>query len=96
MIFDELAGYNGLGVRAAELNEHRKDLVAFNVADDDQARPFDLEKIVAEDEKQRQNRPLLDWRTLGIGFGTGLLVAVFGMWQIREIRRRRQSRTVVK
>jgi hypothetical protein len=36
----------------------------------------------------------VDWQSLGIGFGAGLLVALFGYWQVREVRRRRQTRTV--
>ncbi|MCI0681322.1 MAG: hypothetical protein L0Y71_04390 [Gemmataceae bacterium] len=35
--------------------------------------------------------PATDWRGLLIAFAAGLLVAVFGYWQIREIRRRRQQ-----
>jgi tetratricopeptide (TPR) repeat protein len=32
------------------------------------------------------------WQTLGIGFGAGVLASLFGMWQLREIRRRREKR----
>jgi tetratricopeptide (TPR) repeat protein len=35
----------------------------------------------------------VDWRALGIGFGAGLLVALFGYWQVREIRRRLHARS---
>lgn len=96
MIFDELAGFNGLGVRAAELAEHRKDLLNFTIPEDDQAAPLDIEDKLKEDEKKRAEQGMLDWRTLGVGFGIGLVVAVFGMWQIREIRRRRQSRAAIR
>jgi hypothetical protein len=34
----------------------------------------------------------LDWQALGIGFGSGALVAVLASWQLREILRRRQAR----
>jgi tetratricopeptide (TPR) repeat protein len=34
----------------------------------------------------------IDLRSLGVGFGVGLLVAVLGYWQLREIRRRVQAR----
>lgn len=34
----------------------------------------------------------IDLRSLGVGFGVGLLVAVLGYWQLREIRRRLQAR----
>jgi len=32
------------------------------------------------------------WRTLGVGFLTGLAVGMFAVWQIQEYRRRRQPR----
>jgi hypothetical protein len=44
---------------------------------------------------QETAAPPVEWRSLGIGFGTGLLVAFFAYWQIRELRRRRQARTIV-
>jgi hypothetical protein len=34
--------------------------------------------------------PLVEWKSLAVGFGVGLAVAFFGYWQIREIRRRRR------
>jgi hypothetical protein len=34
----------------------------------------------------------IDLRSLGVGFGAGVIVAIFGYWQLREIRRRRQTR----
>src|SRR5262249_45005286 len=34
----------------------------------------------------------IDLRSLAVGFGGGLLFAILGLWQIREIRRRRQAR----
>jgi uncharacterized membrane protein len=33
----------------------------------------------------------MNWRALAISFAVGMMVAVFGHWQIREIRRRRQT-----
>ena len=77
MIFDELAGFNGLGVRAVDLAEHRKDLLNYKSP---------------ETEKRQDEVPPFNWQLLGIGFGTGVLVAVFGMLQIREIRKRRRMR----
>jgi tetratricopeptide (TPR) repeat protein len=32
--------------------------------------------------------PPVEWKSLGVGFGIGLVVAFFAYWQIREIRRR--------
>jgi tetratricopeptide (TPR) repeat protein len=34
---------------------------------------------------------LIDVRTLGVGFGIGLVVAFLGFWQYHEVRRRRQA-----
>lgn len=34
---------------------------------------------------------VMNWRALAISFAVGMMVAVFGHWQIREIRRRRQT-----
>jgi tetratricopeptide (TPR) repeat protein len=34
----------------------------------------------------------IDWQTLAVGFGAGMLVALFATWQFREIKRRRQAR----
>jgi len=39
---------------------------------------------------------LIDLRSLAVGFGVGLLVAVLGYWQLREIRRRVQARSVAR
>lgn len=47
----------------------------------------DLDVKVKKEEQQRA----VDWQTLGIGFGAGVIVAIFGMWQIRELRRRRAA-----
>ena len=33
--------------------------------------------------------PTNPWQLLGVGFGAGALVALLGVWQVREIRRRR-------
>ncbi|MCI0459151.1 MAG: hypothetical protein L0Z62_19515, partial [Gemmataceae bacterium] len=37
----------------------------------------------------------IDLRSLGVGFGGGVIVAIFGYWQVREVRRRRQARATV-
>ena len=95
-IFEELAGYGGFGVRAQELADHRKELINYTPPGEEQPAPFDVEKKLDEIEKKKEESTRIDWQTLGVGFGTGLLVAVFGMWQIREIRRRRQARALAK
>jgi tetratricopeptide (TPR) repeat protein len=92
MIFDELAGFDGRGVRAVELAEHRKVLLDYNDPDTDEATSFELNKRIDDEKKRQDQGPRIDWQTLGVGFGTGLVVGIFGMWQIREIRRRRQNR----
>jgi tetratricopeptide (TPR) repeat protein len=38
----------------------------------------------------------IDWTALAIGFAAGVLFSLFAYWQIREIRRRRQMRSVLK
>jgi tetratricopeptide (TPR) repeat protein len=91
MIFDELAGFDGRGVRAPELAEHRKDLLNYHDSEIEGTSTFDVNKKIDEEEKKRSEQaPKIDWQTLGVGFGTGLVVAIFGTWQIREIRRRRK------
>jgi tetratricopeptide (TPR) repeat protein len=35
----------------------------------------------------------IDLRSLAVGFAAGLIVMVFGLWQVREIRRRLQARS---
>ncbi len=93
LILDELGGFDGLGVRAAELADHRKELRNYQNPDTQQSNLSDLEKKLDSVEKPAQETGLrLNWQTLGTGFVAGLVVAIFGMWQIREVRRRRQKR----
>ncbi len=42
-------------------------------------------------EKQSDAFPI-DWRTVVVSFGVGFLLALFAVWQVREIMRRRQAR----
>jgi tetratricopeptide (TPR) repeat protein len=89
MIFDELAGLNGFGVRAAELVEHRQELLNYQIPEVGGGSFAELTKNVEEIESKAKDTGLrVDWQTLGVGFGAGILVAIFGLWQIREIRRR--------
>jgi tetratricopeptide (TPR) repeat protein len=90
IILDELAGFGGQQVRAALLAEHRKELLNYDPAEPD-SNPFAFEQQVAAEEKKNKDEGKgIAWQSLGIGFGTGLVVAIFGMLQFREIRRRRQ------
>jgi tetratricopeptide (TPR) repeat protein len=93
MIFDELAGFDGRGVRAHELLEHRQALLAYHDTESD-AVSFEPTPRAAKDDKSRPEptTPRIDWQTLGLGAGIGFVVGIFGMWQLREIRRRRLSR----
>jgi ElaB/YqjD/DUF883 family membrane-anchored ribosome-binding protein len=34
----------------------------------------------------------VEWRTVGISFALGFVLAFFVLWQVREIQRRRQTR----
>jgi tetratricopeptide (TPR) repeat protein len=91
MIFDELAGFDGRGVRAPELAEHRKDLLNYHDSETDEVSTFDVNKKIDEEDKKRSEQATrIDWQTLGVGFGTGIAIAIFGMWQIQEIRRRQK------
>jgi hypothetical protein len=36
----------------------------------------------------------VDWRSLGVGFGGGIVVAFLATWQVREIRRKRASKSL--
>jgi tetratricopeptide (TPR) repeat protein len=96
MIFDELGGFGGLGVRAEELADHRRQLLNYDVPEEIQATPKEMAEKLDIIEKGKKARSPIDWQTLGVGFGVGLLVAVFGMWQIREVRRRRQGAAAIK
>jgi hypothetical protein len=98
LIFDELAGARSTTagswtrrVVAPELAEHYR--VLRDYRDPDAATPFDINKKIDEEEQKRRDAaPGFDWQNLAVGFGAGLVVAIFGSWQLREIRRRRQNR----
>jgi tetratricopeptide (TPR) repeat protein len=78
-------------------------LAAKEAADRQELAPGPVEplaKVVAPEPKRPPAPPMtaktdsfpIDLRSLGVGFGIGLLVAVLGYWQLREIRRRFQAR----
>lgn len=48
-----------------------------------------LEPIINRDN---DSPPTVDWRTVGVGFGAGFLLALGTVWQVKEILRRRQMR----
>jgi hypothetical protein len=41
---------------------------------------------------ENRSVPPVEWRSMAVGFGVGIVVAFLGSWQIRELRRRRASR----
>lgn len=76
-IFEELAGYNGL----LRVNATKAALEAL--------RSVTLPDADLVDDTKPTGPRRLDWQALAIGFGAGALVAFFGYWQFRELRRRR-------
>lgn len=86
IIFEELgSGFGGFNFRAPEFDEHRKVLRDHEVTDDKSG------QVKLDDPgKPKDDQPRYNMRSLVVGFGTGFVVAIFTMWQIREIRRRRQ------
>jgi hypothetical protein len=87
-IFDEL--WINRQYRADELRDHRRKLLEAAVADE----PDNQDGPVLPPAGVPDAQPVAwSWRPLLVAFGTGIVVAIFGQWQIREIRRRMQ-RTV--
>jgi tetratricopeptide (TPR) repeat protein len=74
-----------------ELKEHRDVLV--RETPPKQNRPLDFGEPAgkaADDKVEDPARwPANPWQLLGVGFGAGAVVALLGVWQVREIRRRR-------
>jgi hypothetical protein len=89
-IFDELVW--DMNVSYGDLKERRAVLNQLEIPEDNDRTlpPNFLDPKPASDD----DRPaaVFDWRTLLTGFGAGLFFALFGYWQLREIRRRRQAR----
>jgi tetratricopeptide (TPR) repeat protein len=73
-----------------ELKEHRAVLVRETPASPRPALDFTepAAKVEAKDGATSP-WPTNPWQLLGVGFGAGALVALLGVWQVREIRRRR-------
>ena len=53
---------------------------------------IEVEKFLPKDDDTPPGTPFDWWRTLGVGFFTGLVVGMFAVWQLQEMRRRRQAR----
>jgi hypothetical protein len=51
-----------------------------------------LEKGLVAIEKKNAPGFAVDWRTVGISFALGFVLAFFVLWQVREIQRRRMAR----
>jgi tetratricopeptide (TPR) repeat protein len=94
-LFDDLVDPQKRQYRPRELVEHFR-LLRERVAElppEGNARMPDLEGMLDKAEAKRDEEAApFDWRNLFVGAGIGFVVAVFGSWQLREIRRRRQSR----
>ena len=73
--------------------EHRRKLLETIEADPRYSQPetatADLPKVSASPTEAPGPRPWLpDWRQLGVGFGSGLLVGMLLLLQLRQFRRR--------
>ncbi len=83
-IFDELAGFKG-PYHVPELVAHLNTLKAYT--------PPESKEDGADSRPTTDSQPGelgFDWRHLLVSFVAGVIVAVFGWWQIQEMRRRRQ------
>src|SRR5262249_9699783 len=73
-------GWNRLGLRAKEFLEQKKALAAW------QPPPLEdfAKKIDAAEQKDKTQPARFEWQTLAIAFATGVVVGIFGMWQLKE------------
>ncbi len=53
-------------------------------------------KNIPEEEFKLPDEPASPWWRIAGGFATGLVVGMFALWQIQELRRRRQGRTTAQ
>jgi hypothetical protein len=51
-----------------------------------------LQSGVNKSEREPEEANRIDWRTVGVSFGAGFVVAIFALWQVREIRRRQAGK----
>jgi hypothetical protein len=75
-------------VRARDVRERWRAL-----RQDSTAEPVNPAADVDLDAKKKEPASLPDPRTLLVGFGSGVVVGIFVMWQIREMRRRKMQRS---
>jgi tetratricopeptide (TPR) repeat protein len=87
-IFDELVSQQN--IRAAAVMERRQALNS--IPDTPTASPGGFEPDNSTPPATGPAPAPFDWRGLATAFAAGIVVAFFAQWQIREIRRRRQSR----
>jgi hypothetical protein len=92
-IFQQLDGFSGVTYGAAAIKERRRALEEV-VEKLPPIRAIDpTEFKIRPPEQPDQDVYNYDWwRTLGVGFATGLVVGMFALWQFQEVRRRRQNR----
>lgn len=82
-IFDDLVYMDK--VRAKDLMARRQALNSWA-----EPTPSNPGNLVDDLDKKDPAPAALDWRGLAIAFVAGIIVAIFGNWQLREIQRRRQ------
>lgn len=92
-IFDELVW--DMNVPYAETKKRRAVLNQLDIPEDT-SRQLDFNDLQnklnpAKDAEKDDAVTAFAWRTLAVGFGAGLLFALFAQWQLREVHRRRQT-----
>lgn len=78
-------GKQEIELRRTKLAEYVKGMPEPNLLN-----PEDFLKKVEQKDAGLTNEQW--WRALGVGFITGLAVGIFALWQVQEMRRRRQAR----
>lgn len=83
--------------RFRELLDHRQVLSQFQEAEEGPNLDTKLPRDGGDKTKPQEEEkpPTVHWRSLGVGFLVGLVVAFFAYWQVREIGRRRSQRRFV-
>ncbi len=97
-LFDDLVDPQKRRYQPRELVEHYrlvKDRVA-TLPPPSEARLPNFEKQLQQMQDKEDAAVPFDWNTLLVGFGAGFALALFGLWQLREIRRRRQARQAAR
>lgn len=90
MIFEDLNKQYGL--RVDEYWQRRQVLLETPAPDEGGVAFEKFSKQVEETPGAEPEEPGIQWRSLAVGFGAGAVVMLFAVWQVREIRRRRQKR----